>query len=786
MRLLTIFTLLVCLTFEITAQVPPKREYRAAWLSTVINLDWPSRSGLSTEVQKQELVDMLDDLKNLNFNVILFQVRGEADALWNSQLEPWSQVLTGRQGQAPDPFYDPLEFVIEEAHKRGMELHAWFNPYRVERVTGSVPLASNNIAVQHPEWTFIVDGLRILNPGLEVARNYITDVIMEVVDNYDVDGVHFDDYFYPYSAMGNTDIAAFQADPRGFTNISDWRRDNVNIFMAQVYDEIKESKPHVKLGVSPFGVWKSGYPTGISGTSSYYQLYCDPMNWMQRGKLDYLTPQMYWAHNTGQDYRKLMLWWADSISQYNTHFYPGQAAYRIDDFSDVSEVQRQIRENRANDIAMGSTFFRVNVGILDNPRGFADSLRVDLYRNPAIPPSMEWLDNVDPNPITNLSDNLTDESGIGVLSWDEPQEASDGDKAFMYAVYKFDNNVLDPTAFENSDNLAGITGKNYIYLKPGELFNTQYYYITALDRNFNESTTIDPVAVNAPQLPELQLPANNTPAVKKDVELTWKYLPVTSAYTVEVSDDADFSEGSVVAFDNVVDTTLQPIYMDGESTYYWRVKGKNPIGETEYTDAYSFTTGYPAATELVYPAHATTDLDTFVTLKWAKKLNATSYHLFVSVNKEYADGYTVVDTVVENDTTFFIDGLLQNKVYWWKVAAINEYGEGQWSESFGFKPAIQTDVEGEENVPVVFDLLQNYPNPFNPVTTIGYSLPEKANVTIKVYDILGREVATLINDEINAGYHEIKFDASNLSSGIYIYHMNAGKYSVAKKLTVMK
>jgi len=249
----------------------PKREFRGAWIATVNNIDWPTR-GASTASQKQALIDILNGLKAVNVNAVMFQIRPECDALYNSSIEPWSYWLTGFQGVAPSPFYDPLQFAIEETHKRGMELHAWFNPYRAENTLGGYTTAPNHISNKHPEWTFIKAGKRILDPGIPQVRDYVLSVIMDVVRRYDVDGIHFDDYFY-LDGMLSEDAVSFATYNPGNMTLADWRRNNVNTLVKMISDSITAVKPFIKWGISPRGIWRPNYPAGITGADNYNQIY---------------------------------------------------------------------------------------------------------------------------------------------------------------------------------------------------------------------------------------------------------------------------------------------------------------------------------------------------------------------------------------------------------------------------------------------------------------------------------------------------------------------------------
>lgn len=461
----------------------PKREFRGTWVSSVYNLDWPKTRG-NVSVQKTELISLLDSLKSAGINAVFFQVRPACDAFYNSPYEPWSYWLTGAQGTAPSPLYDPLSYATDEAHKRGMELHAWFNPYRA--VEGSVTLAAAHVTKQHPEWILTVGtgAKKILNPGLQEVREYNIKIIMDVVRRYDIDGVHFDDYFYPYSPNNITteDNATFAAYPRGFTNIGDWRRDNVNIFIKAVNDSIKSVKPYVKFGVSPFGIWRSGVPSGISGTDAYSTLYCDAPAWLRKKAVDYITPQLYWKIGGSQDYSKLLNWWADSAYANGRHFYPGQqftAGYAN------SELPSQLKLNRQNQKVAGSVFFRADF-IKNNNLNFKDSLQAAYFRYKALMPAMSWIDNVAPNAPQNAA-IAENSSGKPELSWSKPSAASDGGTARKFVIYR---SAVSPVDIANPENILAITANDTVKYTDNSANegDTYYYKITTLDRMNNEST----------------------------------------------------------------------------------------------------------------------------------------------------------------------------------------------------------------------------------------------------------------------------------------------------------
>ena len=651
----------ITLSFQLSAQQPdpPKNEFRATWMATVINLDWPASGGLQVRFQKQSLTDRLDDMKEAGINALFFQIRTEGDALYDSDIEPWSKYLTGDEGTPPDPYWDPLAFVIEEAHKRGMELHAWLNPYRamrtipgdftqkVQQESGSVfeslePFMNRyhdetsiykekgtaerdtlHVANKHPEWLFVMNGaIAIMNPGLPEVIEYNTRVVMDVVNRYDVDGIHFDDYFYPYPpnnmASGENDTLddkTFELYPRGFDNKNDWRRNNIDIFVEALHDSIQQVKPWVKFGISPFGIWKNGFPSGISGMDAYSVIYGDGIAWLEAQTIDYITPQLYWAFTrfgTGQDYGKLADWWADQADLNGRHTYPGHGLYRSSsstftgDLFSENEIPRQVRHNRNNEKITGSVFFRSSNITTYSSKGFADSLKNNFYRYPALQPVMSWKDTTAPDTPENLIVNRDVETEyIFNLSWDRPSgeviaktsTSVHADTLLKYAIYRIDSDI-DPdevSEMENVENLVAVTGEtSYTDIAPPS-DNSHWYFVTAVSRNNVES---DP-----------------TPSV----------------------------EGGLV------------------------------------------------------------------------------------VNRE-----------------------------------------------------------PESELPGKFTLEQNFPNPFNPTTQITFTLAETGFTELKVYDLLGREMTTLVSEVKTAGKHIIQFDASGLSSGIYMYRLSSSQNSLNKIMTLIK
>ncbi len=411
-RIFIIFILFVPLTV-ICQSNPPKFEFRAVWIATVNNIDWPSKAGLSTELQQKEVVDILNMHQSLGMNTIILQIRPAADAFYSSELEPWSSYLTGTPGKAPEPFYDPLKFWIEECHKRGMELHAWLNPYRVAQ-NATEPLAGNHIAFQHPEWILKYGNKLYFDPGLPQTRQFTVKVVKDIVSRYDVDAIHFDDYFYPYPlAEEFPDTTSFKLYNRGFfpENKADWRRENVDILIKMLNDTIKAIKPWVKFGISPFGVWRNiaddtdGSNTK-AGTTNYDQLFANVIKWQEKGWIDYLLPQIYWQiGHPSVDFETLVDWWKNH--GYGRAMYIGQAIYKVDknslvkEWTNPDELPRQINYLRGFPEIGGSAFYS-SKHFLRDLIGFQDSLLNGFYKYPALVPPMKWIDSIPPQPVLKI------------------------------------------------------------------------------------------------------------------------------------------------------------------------------------------------------------------------------------------------------------------------------------------------------------------------------------------------------------------------------------------------
>jgi uncharacterized lipoprotein YddW (UPF0748 family) len=453
------------------------REARGVWIATVGNMDWPSRRGLPTDSQKAELRAILDRVKEMNMNLVIFQVRPAGDALYASALEPWSEYLTGVQGQAPEPYYDPLAFAIEEAHARGLELHAWFNPYRARHTSGRGDLAPLHLARSKPELVRTYGRHLWMDPGEPEVQAHSLKVIADVVQNYDVDGIHIDDYFYPYLEYEARKVIDFPderswrryVEDGGTLERADWRRNNVDHFVQRLNDTIHAIKPHVKFGISPFGIWRPGFPESVRGLDAYVELYADSRKWLNNGWLDYFTPQLYWKSNAPQQgYVALLDWWI-SENRHNRHIWVGNAAFRVRDRQDwpAEEIVQQVTLTREQEGASGNVQFNMT-SLMRNQGGIADALSAGAYPHDALMPRTPWLDHEAPPAPQIRVDGTTLEI-----------TASPGESPFVYAVRM---KLADGW---HAEVIPANQARYPLLRAPGVL--PEVVGVTAVDRNGNES-----------------------------------------------------------------------------------------------------------------------------------------------------------------------------------------------------------------------------------------------------------------------------------------------------------
>jgi len=484
-KVITICLLLVALV----ASAQQKREFRGAWIQCVNG----QFKGMSTEAMQRTLTYQLNELQKDGCNAIIFQVRPECDALYESSIEPWSYYLTGEQGSRPYPYWDPLKWMVDECHKRGMELHAWINPYRAKTKTAHGN-ARNHVVVQHPEWTFQYDGLTLLNPALQECRDYICNVARDIVTRYDVDGFHIDDYFYPYPVAGVQipDDAQYRANSNGIDNRGDWRRFNVNLFIEQLYKTVHEAKPWVKVGISPFGIYrnKKSDPNGSrsNGLQNYDDLYADVLLWDANGWMDYCVPQIYWEiGNRAADYDELIHWWNQHLTR--TALYIGEDVERTVKHADLKDKNRhqlsaKMSLHQQLPRVKGTVLWYAKAAV-DNIGNYGTSLRNVYWRTPALQPVMEHIDKKAPKKVRKLKAFNFD--GQRVLFWTAPKGKGWQDEATRYAVYRFDKS--EKVDLHDTSHLKAIVSDTF-YEMPANEQTPCVYVVTALDRMQNESKEV--------------------------------------------------------------------------------------------------------------------------------------------------------------------------------------------------------------------------------------------------------------------------------------------------------
>ena len=489
MKIKTLLAIAVLLMGMVSAVAQaPKREFRGAWIQCVNG----QIQGMDAKTMQTTLVAQLDTLKKAGINAIIFQVRAEADALYRSKHEPWSRFLTGTQGK--NPGWDPLQWMIDECHKRGMELHAWINPYRA-KTKGTAVLSPQHPYNQFPERFVTYAGQLYFNPGLPENRKYICQIVRDIVTNYDIDALHMDDYFYPYPNPGETfpDGNAFAQYGRGYADKNDWRRDNVNTLIQEIHDVVRECKPWVKFGVSPFGIYrnKKSDPNGseTNGLQNYDDLYADVLKWVNNGWVDYNIPQVYWEiGHKAADYDTLVRWWAQHSSA--RPLFIGQDVMRTVKAADlknpkVHQMSAKMKLQRALPGIQGSCQWYASA-VVDNPGNYRTLLEKNYHRYPALQPSMPFMDDKAPGKVRKLKMMWTFQGPV--LAWKEPKAKTEMDKAVQYVVYRFDKD--EAVDLEDPSHIVEITRENFILL-PYEEGKVKYrYVVTALDRLHNESKAV--------------------------------------------------------------------------------------------------------------------------------------------------------------------------------------------------------------------------------------------------------------------------------------------------------
>ena len=669
-RILHIAVLLLITGMYLSAQAP-KREIRSVWLSTVWGLDWPSTTvpaatganeatrEAARNAQKSGLISILDKMKAANFNTVFFQVRGMCDAFYNSQCEPWSQYLSSARGA--DPGWDPLAYIIEEAHKRGIEVHAWLNPYRYSTSAESHGNLPNDYSNVHPGWLLDYGKYtKILNPGLPDVRQRITDVVADIINKYDVDGIVFDDYFYVEGITDAMDEQQYQLyNPKGLIR-GDWRRENVNQMIKDVQARINSIKTYVTFGVSPAGVAASDTavankygvdPCPEGDDWQYDGIYSDPLAWLYNNTIDYISPQLYWAINHAtNDYSKISPWWAKVSNFFGRHFYSSNTS----GFSST-ELINEININRNADLSgtTGSVYFRTN----NIPQATFPAFKAGPYKSQALRAAYGWK----VAPLQNLVDNLT-LSGQN-LSWDYT------DNSVRYSVYAIPKaNRNDADAFTGPNYLLGISYTKKYTLPAGVNNATHDIAVAVYDRFGNEFPPhVLGEAATTVGTAQLTYPAQNGNNVVLPVFFTWLPVTNTAYYVWELSEDAAFTkpivsrEISAPEFYSGLQTNIKE-----NNTYYWRVKTIRPNAPMTVSEVRSFE---GTKFKITSPADGTVNASMSPEFTWTDIGEGANYTLEISNNADFS---TIAYTNNVQTTTALVPSgfLATSTTYYARVKAI--------------------------------------------------------------------------------------------------------------------
>lgn len=723
-RLYTLLLLIISLgTF---AQVQtPKREMRATWLATVWSLDWPSTkisetgNAIQIKAQKDQMIRILDNLASVNINAVFFQVRSRCDAMYKSSYEPWSSDLVTKRGS--EPGYDPLSFVVEEAHKRGIEVHAWMNPYRFSTASTYWDGEAGDYRKTHPEWILtypVQNGTynSIMNPALPKVQQRITDIVREVVTNYDVDGIVFDDYFYAYGGTpADLDADAQEKYKPADMSVGDWRRGNINKMVSSVYTMIQSVKPYVTFGVSPFGIWttnndvaqKEGIvlPGGISGGNMYEEIYCDPVAWLQEGTVDYISPQLYWPTTAaGQDYDVLCPWWSDLSFHFKKHFYSSHSISGIQassytraatgDIVTISnenvslsalsameksiwlqnngvmpqtraafgpeEIGLQIERNRlsSRDGAPGSVFYSTKY--IYNVKGVMPYLKNNCFTEKALVPAIDWKKAPEVAPVSSIVlEGRT-------LCWDSTNQNV---RYVIYAVPA--DKIAEPGAFNTSRYLLGVSYTKSFVVPEWVDMATTTLAVAVFDRYGNEYT---PVIMNIEQEkgtpPTLVYPASGV-EVMTPFSFKWTSVVAADWYTVEVAEDPTFSifhSSKNVSSSELF--TAQIADLRPGKVYYWRVISH----KAGYADAVSEPrTCTPITFSITKPITGSVDVELTPLIEWSTFGKPdTDYEMLIASEYTFSDKVIVYSEMIKGKGTVAVPAgiLLPKTTYYIKVKAI--------------------------------------------------------------------------------------------------------------------
>ncbi len=727
------FILTFALIVSVLAAQSPKREMRATWLATVWQIDWPasviSSTGNTTQInaQKDLMIRILDSLASANMNAICFQVRSRCDAMYNSAYEPWSTDLVGYRGQ--NPGYDPLQFAIDEGHKRGIEVHAWMNPYRYETVNGQWTGQAGDYRTAHPDWILsYANGTCILDPGKPEVQKQIKMIVGDLIQKYDVDGVLFDDYFYAYGGTPvNLDAATQTLYKPADMDLGNWRRANINKMVAAVYDTIQKVKPYVRFGLAPFGIWttdktvaaKEGItlPTGITGGNMYAEIYCDPVAWLKEGTVDYISPQLYWATGGSQDYGTLCPWWSDISNKFGKHFYSSQdiaglkssnyapalspsadnvlldfdgSTVNINAMSNIEQknaftkaarvstsnftqeqIGTQIGINRSSDEngAPGSIFFSTKQ--LYQTKGFINYLKKFQFTNKALLPAIDWKQNESFSLVSNIVLNGN------TLSWDAPAQN------IKYVVYAVPNDKINAVGnFSSSSYLLDVsyTSSYTIPVRISTSGNT--FAVAVLDRFGNEypvkvmgQNAGTPVSVN------LISPINGAKVIKP-FSFTWQADNSVDNYILEIAEDMNFNQ--LFCRRVLTTTTLSTSQLEAlnpNKIYYWRVKTRKPNTPDGISEVRNMI---PQNFSIISPASGAVNSSITPEFKWQEAGTNNNYLFEVATSNQFVQSALVYSQTTTTNSLSIPQKVLSGSTNYYARVSVSISGNNTISNIVSF------------------------------------------------------------------------------------------------------
>ncbi len=779
------------------------------WLTSVWNIDWPHSTSVSAINQQNRLRQMLDVLMETNINAVLFQVRPNADALYRSAYEPWSHWITGTRGE--EPSYDPLALVIYEAQKRGMEVHAWINPYRFENAAGQFAGQPGDYSQTHPELVFTYDNKTFFDPGIPATTQLIKSIIADLVINYDLDGVIFDDYFYPggvplsadqetYDTYGTDEFVQqyYEHNTRG-----NFRRASVNNMVREVNDTIKSIDPSMVFGVSPAGIystqpsaatqWGTTLPPGITGRDNYNVIFCDPLAWLHEGSVDYLSPQLYWPIGGPQDYLTLVEWWGQECERKGRHCYTSIGTYRLPHDSkttsladqianffqkllkgpqhkaddpdksgySLQEIENQILANRDNEHnnVFGSIFFSTR-DLTSRVPNLAPFLAEGVFSKKTIFPYLSWL------PSVQMGAPQIDEIGSVGEDTDVAAITIDNSPGTRYLVYGWEQPPVKDNQ-EDADFMQVIFGKDFSLFYPG---NKQYFAVEEYMPN-RELGFMSPGKVFIYMDPAvIESPDNET--VCDLFEFAWTTVPESEYYTLLIARQQ--SPGSIhFSPPSLYQNTyhLPSGLIEGQEHYVARVKAVSDES-ISYSAPATFFTGYPGSTMLNAPADGTENVSLNPTIQWSSVSGADHYHLQVATLDSFDPEFLVIDQDVSLN---FFNATLQasNQQYFARVRAVNDCGNAVWSNVNSFTTLDATSIS--EHMP---HTLHAYPNPASVACQVYY--PETLHDrSIRWYTVSGQLVMAI---QRSGPAREDHFDIRPLPSGFYMVriHTATGRHFVFK------